>query len=105
VRPTLVSIEISASPAVVWDYVKDISRHPEWMRDAVAIRFTSHTTQGVGTTFDCDTRVGPFRLTDTMTVTDWLDGKTRYPSRGHGHRAWQLHPRADRGGRHAVRMA
>jgi uncharacterized protein YndB with AHSA1/START domain len=74
VRPVLVSIDISASPASVWDYVKDISTHPEWMRDAVAIRFTSRTHAGVGTTFECDTRVGPFRLTDHMEVTEWRDG-------------------------------
>ena len=59
----------------MWDYVKDISSHPEWMRDAVAIRFTSPETSGVGATFDCDTRVGPFRLTDRMTVTEWRDGE------------------------------
>lgn len=74
-RPVLVSIDISASPAAVWDYVKDISTHPEWMRDALAIRFTSPTSAGVGTTFECDTRVGPFRLTDHMEVTEWRDGE------------------------------
>jgi hypothetical protein len=43
------------------------------MQDAVAIRFTSAATSGVGTTFECDTRVGPFSLTDRMEVTDWRD--------------------------------
>ena len=74
-RPINVGIDISAPPEVVWAYVKDISTHPEWMRDAVAIRFTSPTKSGVGTTFECDTRVGPFRLTDRMTVTEWHDGE------------------------------
>ena len=45
------------------------------MHDAVAIRFTSRQRQGVGTTFDCDTRVGPFRLTDRMEVTEWDEGR------------------------------
>ena len=74
-RPIHVSIDISASPAAVWDYVKDISTHPEWMRDALAIRFTSPSRAGLGTTFECDTRVGPFRLTDHMEVTEWRDGE------------------------------
>jgi hypothetical protein len=30
----------------------------------------------VGTTFDCDTKVGPFRLTDRMEVTAWEEGRT-----------------------------
>ena len=32
--------------------------------------------RGVGTEFDCLTRVGPFRLTDRMTVTEWEPGRT-----------------------------
>jgi len=51
--------------------VEDVGSHVEWMHDAVAIRFTSHRRSGVGTTFDCDTRVGPFRLTDQMEITKW----------------------------------
>lgn len=73
--PIHVSTHIAAPPEAVWDYVKDISRHPEWMRDAVAIRFTSPTTAGVGTAFECDTRVGPFRLVDHMEVTEWRDAE------------------------------
>jgi hypothetical protein len=41
------------------------------MDDAVAITFRSPRRQGVGTTFDCDTKVGPFRLTDRMVITEW----------------------------------
>jgi hypothetical protein len=29
----------------------------------------------VGTTFDCDTKVGPFRLTDRMEITEWIEGE------------------------------
>ena len=57
----------------MWDYVKDIKSHTEWMQDAIGIRFTSPSTAGVGTTFECDTRIGPLRLTDHMEVTDWRD--------------------------------
>lgn len=70
-----VSTVIQAPPARVWEAVRDISSHVEWMEDAVAIRFTSARRDGVGTTFDCDTRVGPFRLTDRMEVTEWTEGR------------------------------
>ena len=30
------------------------------------------STRGVGTTFDCDTKIGPFRLTDRMEITEWV---------------------------------
>ena len=70
--PTIrVSTVLDATPEQVWDSVEDIATHVEWMHDAVAIRFTSTSTSGVGTTFDCDTKVGPFRLTDRMEITAW----------------------------------
>jgi hypothetical protein len=69
-----VSTVIDAPPEQVWDEVRVVSRHVHWMRDAEAIRFTSERTSGVGTTFDCDTRVGPLRLTDRMEITEWVDG-------------------------------
>lgn len=62
---------ILAPPAAVWAAIEDISTHTRWMEDAVAIRFTSPEHSGVGATFDCDTKVGPFRLTDRMEVTEW----------------------------------
>ena len=65
------STTIDATPARVWDDVKDIASHVSWMEDAVAIRFTGGRRSGVGTAFDCDTRVGPLRLTDRMEVTEW----------------------------------
>jgi len=71
-----VSTVLDATPEQVWDSVEDISSHVEWMHDAVAIRFTSSSTSGVGTTFDCDTKVGPFRLTDRMEITAWDPPRT-----------------------------
>ena len=70
-----VSTTIDAPPARVWDEVRHIERHVDWMADAVEIRFTSRRRSGVGTTFDCLTKVGPIRLTDKMEITDWRDGK------------------------------
>jgi uncharacterized protein YndB with AHSA1/START domain len=76
VRTIRVSVDINAPPARVWDYIKDVTTHPRWMKDAVAVRVTSGRREGVGTTFDCDTRVGPLRLTDRMEVTEWRAGET-----------------------------
>ncbi len=59
----------------MWADVADIASHVDWMADAEAIRFTSVSTSGTGTTFDCDTRIGPLRLTDKMTVTSWEPGR------------------------------
>ncbi|NND76153.1 MAG: SRPBCC family protein [Ilumatobacter sp.] len=66
-----VSIDLDASPAEVWDVVEPIERHVEWMADAVAIRFETEQTRGVGTKFLCDTKVGPIKLTDHMEITAW----------------------------------
>jgi uncharacterized protein YndB with AHSA1/START domain len=63
---------IHAPVETVWDALADIESHVEWMADARAIRFTSSTTAGLGTAFDCDTRVGPLRLTDKMEITEWV---------------------------------
>ena len=70
-----VSTVIDATPAQVWDHVEDVRGHVEWMHDAYAIRLTSHRHAGVGTTFDCDTRIGPFRLVDQMEITRWRPRK------------------------------
>src|SRR3546814_15988908 len=45
------------------------------MADAVAIRFLTDQRSGVGTTFECDTKVGPIRLTDVMEITEWRPGQ------------------------------
>lgn len=66
-----VHIELDATPEQVWQVVEPIERHVEWMHDAVAIRFETEQTRGVGTRFLCDTKVGPIRLTDRMTITEW----------------------------------
>jgi uncharacterized protein YndB with AHSA1/START domain len=70
-----VSTVIDASPAAVWEAVRHVERHVDWMVDAEAIHFTSRRRSGVGTTFDCDTRIGPFRLTDRMEITEWRPGR------------------------------
>ena len=44
-----VSIEIAASPKQVWDVVKNISDHVNWMKDAERIDFLTEKQSGVGT--------------------------------------------------------
>lgn len=72
---TRVSVDIDAPPQRVWDTVEQIERHVDWMHDAVAIRFDCEQTRGVGTSFLCDTKVGPLRLTDAMEITEWVPGE------------------------------
>ena len=69
------STDIAAPPVVVWDYISDIKTHTDWMRDAVDIQLIGHQTQGVGTRFACETKVGPLRMTDTMEITEWSPGQ------------------------------
>jgi Polyketide cyclase / dehydrase and lipid transport len=70
-----VGITIDAPPDDTWRIVAPIEHHVDWMADADTIRFTGKQTRGVGTTFDCLTRVGPLRLTDRMTITEWEPGR------------------------------
>lgn len=71
-----VSVDLDASVQRVWDVVEPVERHVDWMADAVAIRFKTDQTRGVGTEFFCDTKVGPIKLVDEMTITAWEPGKT-----------------------------
>ncbi len=70
-----VGVEIDATPQQVWQVVEPVERHVDWMHDAVAITFTTEQTRGVGTTFVCDTKVGPLRLADRMELTEWVPGE------------------------------
>ncbi len=72
VDPLVVQIEIDRPVSVVWANLVDIASHVDWMADAVAIRFTTDARSGVGTAFECDTAVGPIKLTDVMEVTSWV---------------------------------
>lgn len=66
-----VSTLINATPAQVWASIESVASHTEWMHDAAAIRFITDQESGVGTTFECDTVVGPIKLTDVMEITEW----------------------------------
>lgn len=68
-----VEVVINAPVGFVWSDLEDISTHVDWMLDAAEIRFLTDQRQGVGTRFECDTEVGPFKLTDVMEITDWVE--------------------------------
>jgi hypothetical protein len=72
VSDVTVSTDLDATPAEVWALVEPVERHVDWMADAVSIRFETDQTRGVGTSFLCDTKVGPIRLTDRMEITEWV---------------------------------
>ena len=60
----------------MWRTVRDIGSHVRWMHDADTIRITSARATGLGTVFECATRVGPLRLRDTMEVVEWKERRT-----------------------------
>lgn len=74
--PVRASVVIEATPAEVWAAVEHVELHVDWMHDATAIRFTSPQHAGVGTTFDCDTKIGPIKLVDRMEITAWDPERT-----------------------------
>lgn len=71
-----VGVTIETPPGDLWQVIAPIEHHVDWMVDAESIRFLDAQTRGVGTTFDCVTKVGPIRLTDRMTVTEWEPGRS-----------------------------
>jgi hypothetical protein len=71
-----IEICIRAPLSVVWETVADVRTHTEWMADAESITLTSDCSSGVGTTFDCVTRIGPFRTVDRMEITEWVEERT-----------------------------
>ena len=70
-----VSTVVPAEPAAVWEDLRHIARHVEWMSDAESLRFLTDATEGVGVRFECATRVGPMRIIDRMEVTEWRDAQ------------------------------
>ena len=66
---------VPAPVGVTWAALADIASHVEWMADAESITFTTDQRQGVGTAYDCQTKVGPLTTIDKMTVTEWVEGQ------------------------------
>jgi hypothetical protein len=70
-----ISADYHASPASLWAAIEHVDTHVDWMADAETIRFVTEQTEGVGTRFECVTRIGPIRLTDRMEITEWEPGR------------------------------
>ena len=66
-----ISIDLPASPQEVWTYVRDVTKHSEWMMDALNVEVTSEMSEGLGVTFVCLTAIGPFRVRDHMETIEW----------------------------------
>ena len=91
----IISLEIDATSETVWASLEEISSHVEWMKDAESIRFRTDSHTGVGTVFECATRVGPIRLTDVMSVTEWVPRQSMgVEHRGRRAGSGTLQPRA-----------
>ena len=93
-----ISVNVSVSPQVLWEELRHIDRHVNWMNDAVSITFLSPATEGVGTAFSCLTKVGPFKTTDLMTITQWEDNKTmgvEHTGLIKGTGTFQIHPHGE----------
>jgi hypothetical protein len=71
-----VSADYEATPDAVWRVLEPVDDHVQWMADAEAIRFLTEQTEGVGTRFECVTKVGPIRLVDDMEITAWEPART-----------------------------
>ncbi len=73
---TRVAVDIHCHIADVWDDVRDLTSHVNWMQDAKEIRLRSPQHEGVGTEIECLTQIGPLRTKDVLRVTDWKAGSS-----------------------------
>lgn len=66
-------VTVSATREACWAELERLEDHVEWMADAVAIDFHGGQRRGLGTTFSCETKIGPLRTTDEMHVVRWVE--------------------------------
>lgn len=66
---------MAASPATVWEEIRLIERHPDWMARTSDVTIESERTTGVGTTYRTTTKVGPLKLKHRMVITAWREGR------------------------------
>ena len=64
---------INSPLKIVWNEVSKLENHTNWMHDAVKIDFLSENNRGLGAKMKVLTKVGPIRLYDYMTVTEWVE--------------------------------
>jgi hypothetical protein len=68
-----ISTVINKPLNVVWDEVKIMENHVNWMEDAVKIDILSENNSGLKTKMNVLTKVGPITLNDIITVTEWKE--------------------------------
>jgi hypothetical protein len=68
-----ISTVINKPLNVVWDEVKIVENHVNWMEDAVKIDILSENNSGLNTKMNVLTKVGPITLNDIITVTEWKE--------------------------------
>ena len=71
-----VSIIIDSPLKEVWDEVKIMENHVNWMQDAAKIDFLSENKDGMDTKMNVLTKVGPISLNDVITVNKWEEMKS-----------------------------
>ena len=71
-----VSIIIDRPLKEVWDEVKIMENHVNWMQDAAKIDFLSENKDGMDTKMNVLTKVGPISLNDVITVNKWEEMKS-----------------------------
>ena len=69
----VVGRDFSVAPDVLFDELRHLERHVEWMADAESITFESDQREGVGTSFVCRTKIGPWATNDAMIVVEWRE--------------------------------
>ena len=67
------SIIINKPLDTVWQEVKVMENHVNWMEDAVKIDILSENNSGIDTKMNVLTKVGPIKLTVIITVTEWKE--------------------------------
>ena len=67
----VVSREVEASSAVLWDVLTRWELQPEWMLDAKAVEVLTPWREGVGVVVRCPTNLLGVTVEDVMRVTRW----------------------------------
>ena len=66
---TTVEIKIDAPIEAVWAAAIDFASHPDWQPDAISVEFETDQREGPGTVLLVESRVGPLRTIDRLTIT------------------------------------
>ncbi len=78
--PIISTIDIDRPLRVVFDYVTDPSRFPEWQLDVVTVTVDRSGPHGVGTRFTTTRRIGRMERTMTQEVIE-VDDQRRWAAR------------------------